>query len=231
VKRADRGQLLDELYELLNDVAAQAGGPRPLGATTGRDGWPTHGVYFLFEPGEVREDGLRPRIVRVGTHALTATSKADLWTRLRAHRGGLAGRNPGGGSHRGSVFRLHVGTSLIARDGHPEAAASWGRGSSAPREVRDQEVDLERGVSGHIAQMQVICLPVTDRHQRAEIERGSIALLSNYDRDPVDPPSSRWLGRYADREAVRRSGLWNVDHVTLAPKPEVLSLVRFVMNS
>jgi hypothetical protein len=230
VNQADRVHLLDELYELLEVAATEAGGPRPLGAATGRDGWPTHGVYFLFEPGEVRADGHQPRIVRVGTHGLTATSKSNLWTRLRTHRGGVGGRNPGGGNHRGSVFRFHVGTALIARDGHPTAAASWGLGPSAPREVRDQEVALERAVSRHIAQMQVVCLAVPDRQMRATIERGCIALLSNHDRGPVDPPSSQWLGRYADREAVRRSGLWNVDHVTSAPDPGTLPLIRSVMS-
>jgi hypothetical protein len=134
------------------------------------------------------------------------------------------------GNHRGSGFRLHVGTALIARDGHPTAAASWGRGPNAPREVRHQAVALERAVSRHIAQMQVVCLAVPDRQMRATIERGCIALLSNHDRGPVDPPSSQWLGRYADRETVRRSGPWNVDHVTSAPDGRTPSLVRSVLN-
>jgi hypothetical protein len=67
-------------------------------------------VYFFFEDGEVRADG-GLRLVRVGTHALTATSKATLWGRLRQNRGQVGGRSPGGGNHRGSVFRRHVGAA------------------------------------------------------------------------------------------------------------------------
>lgn len=222
MKQTNRAQVLDELYSLLEAAAQLHGGPRLLRNATGRDHWPTHGVYFFFEPGELREDGATPRVVRVGTHALTESSKAKLWTRLRAHRGKLGGRNPGGGNHRGSVFRLHVGTALIERDGYPEAATSWASRSTAPREVRDREVVLEQAVSRHIGAMTVVHVAVMDRLLRAAIERGCISLLTNFDREPIDPPSPGWLGSYADREAVRRSGLWNVDHVRAEPEPGVI---------
>jgi hypothetical protein len=48
---------------------------------------------------------------------------------------------------------------------------------------------------------------------RAAIERGAIALLSNYDRDPIDPPTAGWLGRHSSRELVWASGLWNNEFV------------------
>ena len=48
-------------------------GWRTLRDARGTDGWPRHGVYFFYESGEVRADG-RDRVVRVGTHALTATN-------------------------------------------------------------------------------------------------------------------------------------------------------------
>ncbi|MBW3576160.1 MAG: hypothetical protein KY462_00165 [Actinobacteria bacterium] len=185
----ERFNTLNELYSLLHAAATLHGGPRLLGEATGRDGWPTHGVYFFFESGELREDGETPRVVRVGTHALSESSKTRLWTRLRAHKGRVGGRNPGGGNHRGSVFRLHVGTALIQRDGYPEAATSWASGSSAPRDVRDKEMQLERAVSRHIGAMSVVHVAVPDRGSRAAIESGCISLLSNFDREPMDPPS------------------------------------------
>ena len=109
----------DEFYRILDQLAARLGGPRRLRDCTGSSGCPPQGVYFFYEDGENRADGSR-RVVRVGTHALTATSKATLWGRLRQHRGQLAGRNPGGGNHRASVFRRHVGAALIRRDGLPD---------------------------------------------------------------------------------------------------------------
>jgi hypothetical protein len=48
---------------------------------------------------------------------------------------------------------------------------------------------------------------------RGQIERNAIALLSNLGKAPVDPSSAGWLGQYCDRELVRRSGLWNNNHV------------------
>ena len=108
------GAELDRFYSLLarlGSVPLQGGA---LAAYTGRSRWPTRGVYFFQEPGEHRK-GYQdvPRIVRVGTHAVSANSKATLWNRLRTHRGDRAGD----GSHRSSVFRLHVGAALLARDG------------------------------------------------------------------------------------------------------------------
>jgi hypothetical protein len=73
---------LDRFYELLDDLEHAVGGRRRLGSATGRDGWPTRGVYFVFEPGEHRESG-GDRVVRVGTHGLKTGSRSNL-------RGGCA---------------------------------------------------------------------------------------------------------------------------------------------
>lgn len=222
----DRRAALDDLYVLLAELQHRHGGYHRLEDANGRMGWPTHGVYFFFEPGEYREDRETLRVTRVGTHALTATSQTTLWDRLRQHRGNVSGKHPGAGNHRGSIFRLHVGTALIHRDGWPEAAPTWGKGSSAPREVRDREVPLEQAVSTYIGPMPFLWLDVPQRDMRDAIERGCIALLSNYDRPAVDAPSAEWLGRLADRPAISRSGLWNVRHVDARPEPQVLDLLR-----
>jgi len=122
-------------YDLLDDLGRRVGGPRRLADCSGRSGWPTKGVYFFFEDGELRtSSGSKPRVVRVGTHALTASARATLWQRLNAHQGVVGGRSAGGGNHRGSVFRLHVGAALLERDG--ESHTTWAVGSSAPRYVR-----------------------------------------------------------------------------------------------
>lgn len=220
----DRRMALDEFYARLDACAERGDGWRLLGTATGRDGWSTHGVYFIREPGELREDQQTPRVVRVGTHALSATSRSSLWQRLRTHRGRLGGSNPGGGNHRGSIFRLHVGTALVNRDGL--SCPTWGVGSSAPREIRDAEGDLERLVSEHIGRMSVLNVPIVDRLERAVLERSSISMLSNHDREPIDPPSPVWLGQYADRVLVRSSGLWNVDHVESPMDLEGLPLLN-----
>lgn len=74
--------------------------------------------------------------------------------------------------------------------------------------------------------MPVLWLDVPDRETRRTVEAGLIALLSDAGRTPVDPPSPGWLGRHADRAAIRASGLWNVAHVSGPASDAVVAAVR-----
>jgi hypothetical protein len=62
--------------------------------------------------------------------------------------------------------------------------------------------------------------------ERGVIEAGAIALLSNWNRQPVDPPSPGWLGHAADRKVIGRSGLWNVNHVQDTPNATFLRTLQ-----
>lgn len=209
-----RLQDLRRFYDILADLERRLGGRRRLAECTARSGWPRRGVYFFVEPGELRSNsGSGQRVVRVGTHALASRSSTTLWGRLSQHRGTT---NPIGGNHRGSIFRLLIGTALMAR-GSGIQCDTWGQGSSAPGSVRTGERELEVQVSGVVGGMDVLWLAVDDppspESARGRIERGALALLSNYMRPALDPPSDGWLGRSSDRERVRGSGLWNSNHV------------------
>lgn len=207
-------------YGLLGDLSRGVGGPRQLVDCTGGSGWPAKGVYFFFEEGEERTtSGTGPRVVRVGTHGLIAKANTSLWQRLSAHQGFMAGESAGGGNHRSSVFRLHVGAAVLAHDG--EIHATWGKGSSAPRAVRLAEHPIELRVSRHIRAMPFLWLDVTGGFDdgcaaRARIEANTIALLSNRGlaaEAAIDAPSADWLGSHSRSADVRGSGLWNVRHV------------------
>jgi hypothetical protein len=207
-----RGDLV-RLYETLAHLEKRVGHPRRLADCSARMDWPKRGVYFFFEQGEKRSDtGDGLRVVRVGTHALKVDSGTQLWTRLSQHKGTP---KTGGGHHRGSIFRLIVGAALINRDGL--IFPTWGNKNAADRDIRDEEVELERRVSEIIGNMSFLWLGVEDspgpESRRGYIERNSIGLLSNSDRTPLDPPSKRWLGHSCNRERVRKSGLWNQNHV------------------
>jgi hypothetical protein len=209
----ERTSHLKEFYSLLGQLQKSVHGPRRLADCKGQMSWPLRGVYFFLEEGEGRTDtGSGPRVVRVGTHALQAGSNTRLWTRLSQHRGQ---KTHGGGNHRGSIFRLLVGNSLSNRKG--QVIASWGQGSSAPSDVRAGESGLEKEVSRVIGSMAVLWLGIDDdpgpKSLRGYVERNAIALLSNYKKQTLDPPSQAWLGQYCDRERVRNSGLWNSNHV------------------
>ena len=42
----------------------------------------------------------------------------------------------------------------------------------------------------------------------------------------ADPPSAQWLGRYACKEEIRDSGLWNVQMVNTPYDPGFLNLME-----
>jgi hypothetical protein len=229
-----RREDLERLYGFLH-VLREQGGTRRLESCHARMGWPTRGVYFFFEPGEERERDREPRVVRVGTHALRR-SDSTLWKRLSQHKGTVGGSLPGGGNHRGSIFRRHVGAALLASGEWPdEIRRTWGVGATAPAPVRRVEYPLERAVSRYIGSMPFLWIEVNDRpspdSHRGVIESGAISLLSNYGRPEIDPPSPAWLGRSSDRAAIRRSGLWNVNHVTEHATGRFLDLLDTYITS
>lgn len=221
---------LQIFYAQLDLLEEKIGGKRLLAEAGLSRLVPRQGVYFFFETGECRAgSGQGMRVVRVGTHAVSQGSRTTLWNRLSQHRGSLNGSMPGGGNHRGSIFRLHVGTALINRDQWPaEVAGDWGKGNSPTKEIRAREYPLERAVSETIRAMPFLFLEVADPASvaslRGVIERNSIALLSGC-RD-IDPPSPAWLGHWADREGIRRSGLWNVNYIDEEYDPTFLVLMK-----
>lgn len=224
---------LIRFYELIHALEDLLGGARRLAECDGRLDWPSRGVYFFMEDTEYRtHTGAGPRIVRVGTHALKAGSETRLWTRLSQHRGQ---RLSGGGNHRGSIFRLIVGTALIAK--HQYQFPTWDdRAGSATAETRAGELALEREVSTTIGAMRFLWLPINDESgmdsERGLVERNAIALLSNYRKESIDPPSPGWLGHHCNRPRVRASGLWNANHVEEPYDPAFLDrLERLIADS
>ena len=208
---------LRRFYDLLGELEERLSGTRRLCECSGSMSWPHRGVYFFQEPGEVRTgSGTGPRIVHVGTHAITAGSNTRLWGRLSQHRGS---NRSGAGNHRSSVFRRLVGTALIARD--KLECPTWDR-DRAPDGLweREREQALERTVSTVIGEMPFLWLAIGDEagsaSLRGYIKRNSVALLGN---EPLDPPSRSWLGYHCDREKVRAAGIWNSNDVDKRPDP------------
>lgn len=184
---------------------------------TGKLDWPKRGMYFFFEHGELRTNQKMLRVTRVGTHAVREGSKTSLWKRLRDHRGTTRGERVGGGNHRGSIFRRHIGTALLKKEKLETTFPSWGKGSSAAREIINKEYPIEQKVSHYIGNMPFLWLKVDDLpnkySKRAYLERNAIALLSNCSRNHIDTASSEWLGHHCKHPVVKNSGLWNVNHV------------------
>jgi hypothetical protein len=202
---------LTRLYAAIDGLEAGLGGTRHFNDCTGRQPWPSRGVYFFFEPGEHRE-GVKGklRVVRVGTHAVSANSRSTLWDRLKTHKGNAGG----GGNHRSSIFRQHAGFALMASGRLGVDCPSWGIGMVKPNPSVLCEDRIEREVSSYLGTMSVLWIAVDDqpgpRSDRAFLERNIIALLACR-----NPQKSRggWLGDHSPNENIRLSRLWNVDHI------------------
>lgn len=208
---------LRRFYHLMDELGERQRGPRPLAEAISALGNQS-GVYFFFEPGEVRSDsGVGPRVIRVGTHALKPGATSTMRGRLRQHGGTKAGS----GNHRGSIYRLLTGDALM-RCGLEASCASWGTKPVA----KDLEAPIEQAVSRRLAITKVSCLRIDDDpgpdSQRGFIERNAIALLSNQNKTPLDPASNDWLGHHSSRPRVRSSSLWNQNHVDESYDPVFL---------
>lgn len=172
---------------------------------TERSSLPRDGIYLFFERGETVpiQRSVRDRIVRVGTH------RADgrFPTRIRQHYGNVRSLH---GNKNGSVFRLHVGGALLTRSNSRDPRlAEWQRHGGM------SFVEVEELVSKTLRDdFTFVCFRVNEGEERLELERGLIALLAQH---PMAEPSLAWLGRYAGAEDIRRTGLWNTQHVRAEP--------------
>jgi len=180
---------------------------------------PQKGLYLFFDQNEQSQyaSGL-PRIVRIGTHGVSQGSKSSLRSRLRAH----FGLGSGGGNHRASVFRLHVGNAIIERDNLGSSYQSWAIGQSADRATTSAEFALELQVSSYIRSLKCMVFDINDESSllsaRAAVEKFIITLISE-NGIILDPPSPSWLGLHSNRSAIRHSGLWNVQHIGAKCEP------------
>ena len=231
-----RKQNIVSFYKLINELEDIIGGRRYLRDCNGRMNFPDRGVYFFFEEGEhLKDQKGNSRVVRVGTHAIIEGSRATLWRRLSQHKGTEVGQfGENGGNHRGSIFRKLLGEAIINNENLK--CDTWGEGSNAPVNTREREHFVEEMVSHYIRnEMPFIFLEINDdpspASDRAFVERNSIALLSNFQKDIIHPPSEDWLGYNSNRERVQKSGLWNQNHVDETYDPDFLvDLKKYINN-
>ncbi len=221
---------LDTFYGLLAELESRIGGRRLLRECHECMNWPERGVYFFFERGEIRDsDPSTFRVVRVGI-------SSGLWKRISQHRGSQhrGTTNPSGGDHRVSRFRLLSGEALMTRDPTPQIE-SWGRKDRkgdkfrVTPEIKTIERPHEVLVSKYLGAMSLLFVSVPDAsgsESRRFIERNAIALLSNYHKATLDQSSPQWLGQFSGRDRVRRSGLWNSNHVADKYDPAFLGVLE-----
>ena len=167
---------------------------------------PLNGIYLFFEEGQSVSIGSESenRIVRIGTHR--QSSRFPI--RVRQHYGNVHSYS---GHKNSSVFRKHVGGAILRRDGPDDPRIKeWLRqGGAGPLEVEEAVSKVLRD------RFSFVCFTVEDQLDRLSLERGLIAQLAQH-------PISRlavetWLGQYAAAKEIRKSGLWNTQHVHSEP--------------
>jgi hypothetical protein len=101
--------------------------------------------------------------------------------------------------------------------------------------IRNLELPVESAVTLAIGAMPFVWVQVEDppsaTSQRAFIERNAIALLSNFGKTSADPRSETWLGLDSEKDRVRRSGLWNNNHVEEIYDPTFMDILEGVADS
>lgn len=206
-RMAARIRDLDRFYGWI-DAEREAGRAFPFAALSTRV-VPKRGVYIFLDPTELNFRGIKPRVVRIGTHAVSAGSQASLRGRLRTHLGPTNEI----GNHRGSIFRLHVGRAMLEAGLGLASLPTWGEGQDASPEIKALEQAHEIAVSRYLQRLHVVLLDINDepsKHSmRARVEMQLIALFSDTMR-PIDLPSSEWLGLKSPVAPIRQSGLWNI---------------------
>ena len=232
---------LGRMYKLLDELATCTHSRQKLSTCLKDNVQSEPGVYFFYDNNEQRSDsGDGARIVRVG-QSLT------LCSRILQHKGNKSG----GGDHNISVFRLLVGTALLAKN--KQRCDDWDIKGPRPKgTLIDKSIDksqVEQCVTKALENMRVLCLPIEDEAERNFIEHNTTALLSNYCRCPtdcqcstdcqcltncgcpIDPPSNGWLGYHCTRKKVRRSGLWSQKDVEDIHNPRFLdTLEGLILN-
>ncbi|WP_158666128.1 DUF6884 domain-containing protein [Pseudomonas sp. SWI36] len=190
---------------------------------------PKRGVYVFLDPREQNFLNAGPRIVRVGTHAVSSESKSTLRTRLRSHFGQI----DGGGNHRGSIFRLHVGRALLESQKLGHKYSTWGDGQHASGEIREKEIELEKEVSGYLSNLEVFIIPIDDEPSkdslRAHVETQLIALCTE-DFEKIDETAMDWLGKSSPMLPIVKSGLWNLRDVSKKYNPNDLGSVDHIIS-
>ena len=235
-----RPEYLVSLYAALEKLNERINGPYHLAACNGSMDFPDRGLYFFFAPwSDLETDPARRwHLTRIGTVGVARGSTNTLWKRLRQHRGNKNGKYAGGGNHRGSIFRQHVGRAYIARDESEDEYPYWGQPSGVEElpdttTIREQEHLLEQRVSTYISQLPFLYLNIPGEarpgNDRADAEMNTIAMTAHARRTNPNLHDADWLGRHSPRPEISQTGLWNIEHVNALFGIDVLeTLEQFI---
>ena len=94
----------------------------------------------------------------------------------------------------------------------------------------DQRWKLEQMIRQYMWPMRLLFVPIPLKNSRRCMERNAIGLLSEDEKQSIDSPSKRWLGRRSRTGKISNSGLWNSDFVTRGYEPGFLDTLERYVN-
>lgn len=189
---------VQKLYNTVLEKGALFGGPHP--------GLPLNGIYFFFENGQkITIDGIEyDRIVRVGINE----KRGNFIKRIRDHYKG---------NIEGSVFRENIGWAILERDGMKPK--EFYKTKRRYRQINSGG-PLEDRISKYFSEALTFKAFAINHEKLAIYEEALIEILSIYYQYKIwrkELNLDNWLGllSYSRKDKIRRSGLWNSNHIVL----------------
>jgi len=174
----------------------------------GYDARPDNGIYIMFEKGELAHDG--ERIVRIGTH----TGDKELRSRIYQH---FENENKNR-----SIFRKNIGRCFLNKEQNPYLS-TWEL-DTTPKKNKELfshlidktlEAELENEISKLMQERLTFCLlEVPSNKDRLHYEARLIGTVSGCTNCG---PSNNWLGQFSPKDKIKKSGLWQENHLNSRP--------------
>jgi len=196
---------------------------------------PYDGIYFFYEKNENwGHGGLKPRIVRVGTH-----KNGNFRSRISEHflldeaKMNFTEGNPA--PHERSIFRKNIGRALLNRDKNGyldvwEIDFTTHKSREENRQLRNIMVEkvIESAITKILRENFSFRFIVMDNQDERMGTKGlESSLIGTLARCNKCGPSLNWLGNVSPKRKIRESGLWLVQHLS---SPEITQEERKIIS-
>ena len=182
---------------------------------------PRNGIYFFYERGETwGHDGNKPRIIRIGTH-----KSNNFRSRIKEHflldNKGMNFDPMKPAPKDRSVFRKNIGRALL-RKRNSNYLRMWNI-DFTPRRNRERyghlrdiehEKEIERDITRILRNRFTFRFIIVENETRRIGSRGlESRLIGTVSRCPLCKPTNNWLGDFSPKVKIRKSGLWQIQHL------------------
>jgi len=182
---------------------------------------PENGIYLFYEDGELwGHGGLKPRIVRIGTH-----KDGNFRSRIKEHylldESKMNFDSNKAAPRERSIFRKHIGRALLSKR-RDDYLKIWEIDFTS-RKSREEfghlrDIQKEKGVESAITKIlrqhfSFRFIIVDDQLSRMGSEGLERSLIGTVAHCKLCKPTDNWLGGHSPKKQIKGSGLWLVHHL------------------